>query len=101
VAAELEEAEAGPKDGWSGPSTWMLLVADGEPTAAPCVGGQGGGRCSSRGAARGPGEARNGERIPDSWWLGCGVTKHTWSEQRRAKRKQRSPSFRRSHSARG
>jgi hypothetical protein len=31
AAAELEEAEIGPKDGWSGPSAWRRLVADGEP----------------------------------------------------------------------
>jgi hypothetical protein len=31
AAAELEEAETGPKDGRSGPSGWRRLVADGEP----------------------------------------------------------------------
>jgi hypothetical protein len=30
AAAELEEAETGLKDGWSGPSTWRRLAADGE-----------------------------------------------------------------------
>jgi hypothetical protein len=46
AAAELEEAETGPKDRQSGPSTWRCLAADGEPAAVACVGGRGGGgRC--------------------------------------------------------
>jgi hypothetical protein len=31
AAAELEEAEMGPKDGRRGPSAWRCLAADGEP----------------------------------------------------------------------
>jgi hypothetical protein len=92
VNAQLKGAVTGPKDGRSGPSMWRRLAANGEPAAAACAGGQGG-QCPGWGAARGPGEARGGERILGSWWLGCGITEHAWSEQRRAKRKKRSPLF--------
>jgi hypothetical protein len=31
AAVELEEAKMRPMDGWSGPSAWRCLAADGEP----------------------------------------------------------------------
>jgi hypothetical protein len=53
AAAELEEAETGPKDGRSGPSAWRRLAADGEPVVAACVGGRGRGAMSGLGSGEG------------------------------------------------
>jgi hypothetical protein len=51
AATELEEAETGPKDGRSGPSTWRRLAADGEPVVEAGTSGRGGRRLG-RGATQ-------------------------------------------------
>jgi hypothetical protein len=60
VAADRFEVTEGSEGGSPGLSM-AALVADGEPAVVACAGGRGG-RCLGRGAARGPGGARGGER---------------------------------------
>jgi hypothetical protein len=51
AAADLEEAETGPKDGQSGPFMWRRLAVDGELVVEVGIGGRGGRRLG-QGATR-------------------------------------------------
>jgi hypothetical protein len=59
AAAELEEMETRPKDGWSGPSVWRRLADDGEPA----VGGPRQARVGVTGGVRAVGEGVLGDAM--------------------------------------